>query len=131
MGSTWRRAWACLGVLGFLGLSVLPPEHVHFAAAHEDHEPAEVVHRHFEPHHATSPQPHVESPDDATYLANLFVVSAPHALGAPSAFVVVAAAPEPESQSFTRWHASGRDLRVHDPPWARSNALRGPPSQLA
>jgi hypothetical protein len=130
MGWSWRRACACLGVVGVLGLGVLPPEHVHFVADH-DHEPAELVHRHFEPHHTTSLQAHVESPEAATYLSGVFIVPAQEAPIAPGAFVVVAVTPEPITRNCTHWRGSGRDLRVHDPPWARCHPLRGPPFLLA
>ena len=122
-----RRVSAALCVLGVVGLALLPPEHVHHAADH-DHD-AEVVHRHFEPHHAARPQVHVENPDeDATYLSSVFTLPDTDSLSRPALVFTAATLPAITAPVFTPWHFEKRDLRVHDPPWARALSLRGPPS---
>jgi hypothetical protein len=127
-----RRVSACLGALGVLGLAFLPPEHVHRAADHDDHHRAEVVHRHFAPHHAAAPQTHVENPDDdATYLSSVFTVPADASAVGPDNSCLVASQPEDAAPGFTQWHRQARDLRAHDPPWACATGLRGPPQLLA
>jgi hypothetical protein len=40
--------------MSVLGLAALPTEHLHAAAIRDGHQ-AEIVHRHFEPHHAVAP----------------------------------------------------------------------------
>ena len=130
-GSLLARVSAWLGTLGVLGLAVLPPEHVHLAADH-DHLRAEVVHRHFDPHHAVAPQTHVENPDDdPTYLSSAFTIPV-HASGVgPGDASILVVEPEDTAPAFTPWHATRRDLRAHDPPWGRAHSLRGPPQLLA
>ena len=126
-----RRVSACLGALGVLGLAFLPPEHVHLAADH-DHLRAEVVHRHFAPHHAAAPQTHVENPDDdPTYLSSVFTVPGDASVAGPDYVGLVASQPEDTVPGFTQWHRRTRDLRAHDPPWACGHGLRGPPQLLA
>jgi hypothetical protein len=126
------RAVAWLAVLGIVGMAVLPPEHVHLGADHDDHVRPEVVHRHFAPHHQISIETHVEPPEaDATYIHAAFTVPEQASLAAPDTppFVVL---PQAEVLVIsTQWHQTGRDLRDHDPPWARPHALRGPPRLLA
>jgi hypothetical protein len=118
-------------VLGVLGLALLPPEHVH-VPGHDDHVSAEVVHRHFEPHRLTRPETHAENPDaDATYFANVFTLPADPVLAGPPAVWIAVAWPSPASPESTPWPRRACDLRVHDPPWARALALRGPPSLVA
>ena len=82
-GSLLRRVSAGLGALGVIGLALLPPEHVHLAADHYDVR-AEVVHRHFQPHHPVAPQIHVENLDeDATYLNSAFTIPAQASVDGP------------------------------------------------
>lgn len=127
-----RRASACLVTLGIIGLAVLPPEHVHLAADRDDHLRGEVVHRHFEPHHADFPQSHLENPDaDAAYLSGAFTLPGQPSVVAPDGSSLVLEAADPAVPGFTQWHGNARDLRAHDPPWARAHALRGPPFRLA
>ena len=98
-----------------------------------DHLRAEVVHRHFAPHHAAAPQTHVENPDDdSTYLSSAFHGSRRRILAsAPTHSCLVASQPEATAPGFTQWHRQARDLRAHDPPWACATGLRGPPQLLA
>ena len=129
--SVLRRVSACLAAFGLVGLALLPPEHVHVAANH-DHGRTEVVHRHFEPHHATAPQTHVENPDDdPTYLSSAFTVPTPVSVVGHGNAWVLAATSGVAAPGFTQWHRRTRDLRVHDPPWACVHSLRGPPQLLA
>jgi hypothetical protein len=124
------HAAACLGAFGILGLAILPPEHVHLGD-HDDHARAE-VHRHYQPHQPTAIQTHVEPPDqDATYLSDAFIVPAPVSTDAPEESPSALIAPLDLQPRHAVWQPAGRDLRAHDPPWARAHALRGPPSQLA
>jgi hypothetical protein len=119
-------------VCGVLGLALLPPEHVHAAAGHDDDAHAEVVHRHFERHAASPPQTHAEDPDeDATYLASVFTIPADETLARPDGDATAADWLLRPVSRLTSWHRQSRDLRVHDPPWGRAHTLRGPPSPLA
>ena len=123
------RAVACLAVLGVVALALLPPEHVHLGADHDDHVRPETVHRHFAPHHPIAIQTHVEPPDDeATYLDNAFA-PLPQFAGPGPQQPSYAVLPEiPVTRRVTTWHPKSRDLRAHDPPWADAPSLRGPPS---
>jgi hypothetical protein len=124
-----RRVIASLAAAGIVGLVVLPPEHVHHGA---DHDAPEVVHRHFESHHeAATVEIHVEPPDAETYLSNAFTLPVPASMAAPDDVSSVVLPEFRVVPGFTQWHSRGRDLRVHDPPWARTHLLRGPPHLLA
>ena len=127
-----RRLLATVGVLGILGLALLPPEHVHLGEDHDDHVRPDVVHRHFTPHHQISIETHVEpTEDDATYIHDAFTVPAQASLAAPHTPPFVVLPQQEVVLGITQWQPTGCDLRVHDPPWACAQGLRGPPRLLA
>ena len=124
-----RRSLVALAILAVLALALLPPEHVHSAEPHDGHH-ANVVHRHFEPHHRSEAQPSVDHADDdheVQWLTTSFTsyrTVAP--IGADSAVVgqTEATLHPPSTRSAI---LPALFVSVHDPPWATACGPRAPP----
>jgi hypothetical protein len=129
-----RRAAAFLTALALPCLAVLPPEHLHA----DDGEHEAEVHRHFEPHHQVAEhpvvpvEPSVEGHEAAAvYLTDLYLgPDTASVIGSDVVPRVVDLFDIAVPRLISRAHPA-RDLRAHDPPWARSRFLRGPPTHSA
>lgn len=123
-----RKFVAYLAVLGVVGLTYLPSEHIHSRT--EDGRHSEYSHRHFGPHHPVTAHAyldHHDDEDDARYLSSAFTITKQTPRVPPgNQFVVLAfSLKHPQTQSWRRIPALF--VSVHDPPWADSVTLRGPP----
>lgn len=122
---------ASLAVLGLLGLSVLPREHVH-ATHMPDGGHADVVHRHFEPHHSSGAAPELEHHSDeaAQWLTATFVAPTPASTVHPVTQFVTLDPHRPQLLQVSRGTRPVLHVSVHAPPWAASHGLRAPPIPL-
>jgi len=116
-------AW--LGIAAVLGVVWLPPEHVHEMDGHGEH--TEIVHRHLAFHHQAEPGGAVDHQDGEEHdLISPFVVPGTPGPVSFSAFVFWLL-PSIDPPAQRGWMLESLHIRVHDPPWAASVGLRGPP----
>lgn len=136
-----RRSIACLGLLGVIGLPYLPPAHIHVhARAHGGY--SQLVHRH--PGRQHSSHSNVDQSTGRKVGAQLEGRRASPPQWIDSVFVrpVQRSSASPETQP-TPWvpqvvdpllgidsAPEHVDASAHDPPWATSHDLRGPPVRL-
>jgi hypothetical protein len=114
--------------LGVLSLAVLPAEHLHMTHEHDGHH-AEVVHRHFAPHHPLGEPSLADFDDhDVHWLSSWFTspprtdqqVSLQQLATQPPLFLL----PQLTHERTVRID----DVSVHDPPPVTPCGLRAPPS---
>jgi hypothetical protein len=129
-GRPGRRIVAVFTAIGVLGLLFLPAEHIHAGDAPDGHH-AEVIHRHFDPHHSPAQGvafEHGDDHDDVQWLSLAFVN--PHRI--PHVYPAAQVAHKLLSACLPplTFHGSVEDVfaSAHDPPWQTHTGLRGPPS---
>jgi hypothetical protein len=125
-----RKLVAVFTAFGVLGLLFLPAEHVHAGDVQDGHH-AEVIHRHFDPHHSPAHGvafEHGGDNDDVQWLSVSFAKPhrIPHVYRAAQLVQNLFSACQPP----LTFHGSIENVRAsaHDPPWQAQNGLRGPPS---
>jgi hypothetical protein len=124
-----RRPLVALAISAVLALALLPPEHVHSAEPHDGHH-ANVVHRHFEPHHRSEAQPSVDHADDdhdVQWLTTSFTSSRTVTRIGVDSEVGGQTAATLHPPSTRRAILPTLFVSVHDPPWATACGLRAPP----
>ena len=117
-----------LAVMAMLALSWLPPEHVHVTHADDGHH-SEVIHRHYEAHHAVNHETAVDHDEgeliqriDSPFIVPTKTWHVSPVLGARPEGLPLEPTLGTSRQALFFHHAS-----VHDPPWRISSGLRDPP----
>jgi hypothetical protein len=114
--------------LGVLSLALLPAEHVHVAHEHDGYH-ADVVHRHFAPHHAAGSASLADYDDpDVHWLSSWFTAPQPAPLPASVDFVEAELSLLLPPQLTCERSVRIDDVSVHDPPPVTPSGLRAPPS---
>jgi hypothetical protein len=121
---------AALAALSLAVLAILPAEHIHLPVAHQHPHDAALIHRHYEPHHATHSTKTITDRDDdheVRWVASVFTIQPiSHAGPAVAPVASYGAGVPPEALPATLFVSPAES--AHDPPWAVEITLRGPPS---
>jgi hypothetical protein len=127
-GHLLRRVVAVFGTLGVLGMVLLPPEHAHVAHASDGHH-SEVVHRHFESHHAPAGAVTLsDDDDDVVWLDSSFTTPTPPSSFSPLCNLLHERVEQRVAEPTRDRTISASRLSTHDPPWLAASGFRAPPS---
>lgn len=119
------RGSALAAIVAVLGIVWLPAEHVHATDEHE-----EVLHRHLAPHHQAESGAALDHQEgEARYLTSPFTIpDAPDYSNHGQVITGVLPVRFTPDSPLDWTRLTLRIVRVHDPPWTASLALRAPPA---